>query len=377
MFSANKTDGQGGAIAAFDGQITATDCDFIDNTAKCGAGLFVDGPVKVDIRGGSFEGNSATGSDDSQAAGAVFYASGDAVLSFTDVNFKGNWCNTGDNVNTGGVLRLETTTGLACFDGCVFDGNYGCRDIEDNKAVSAIITARIPARYYFNACEFMNNASGTYDGVGGKYGMLMAAYKGATFAFNNCYIHDNYGGRNTDPIDWIYVGNPSAELLLANTTIIGDPMRRTSATANPTRKNTNGVLYFAEAANIHFFNNILCSQTASGKSVRCYVKVEINSLYNKTSPEYDSDTVWKDDTGSGHDYYAVESCFGSLDGYLWNGTLTGTNSGERATTLTISSAIQSADADFYNWLEDIGALGKDINGNVRGATLWPGCYQAN
>ena len=105
--------------------------------------------------------------------------------------------------------------------------------------------------------------------------------------------------------------------------------------------------------------------------------MEINSLYNKTSPGLDSDTVWKTDTGSGHDYYASTTCFGGLNGYMWNGQMTGTNSTVLAPTADINSALQSADAGFYAWLESIGALGKDINGNSRGATSWPGCYQAN
>ena len=102
---------------------------------------------------------------------------------------------------------------------------------------------------------------------------------------------------------------------------------------------------------------------------------EIHSLYNKTSKGADSDTAWSDDTGSGHDYYGSDSCFSSLDGYMWTGTLNGTNSDKFAPTATINSAIQDVDADFYTWLESIDALGKDIEGNQRGATSWPGCYQ--
>ena len=60
---------------------------------------------------------------------------------------------------------------------------------------------------------------------------------------------------------------------------------------------------------------------------------------------------------------------------LWNGTMTGTNSNMKAATSDVNAQIQSADANFYSWLNSIGALGKDINGNSRGATSWPGCYQ--
>ena len=60
---------------------------------------------------------------------------------------------------------------------------------------------------------------------------------------------------------------------------------------------------------------------------------------------------------------------------IWNGTLTGTNSDKLAATSDVNTQLQSANSDFYNWLDSIGALGKDINGKSRGETSWPGCYQ--
>lgn len=374
-FTENKTAGQGAAIAAFNGKINLKDCDFIDNTALCGAGIFVNGPVVIDVNGGTFEGNSATGSDDTQSAGAVFYASGDATLSFTGVEFLRNYNNVGTNQKAGGILRLQTTTGKAYFNDCLFDANYSYRSTSVNSACAAIINDRIASKYYFNACEFVNNASGTYAGTGAKYGMVIATYNASTFAFNNCYIHDNYGGRNTDPIDWIYIDNASANLIISNTTVIGDPSRKTGPTAGATKKNGNGVIYLSKAGNYYFYNNILCSPS-DGASVNSAVATNINSLYNKTS-KANSNTTWVTDTGSGHDYYAKTTSFGGLQGYLWDGSMTGTNSTVLAPTSEINNAIQVANADFYNWLNEIGALGKDINGNSRGATSWPGCYQAN
>jgi len=374
-FTENKTAGQGAAIVAFNGEIDIKDCDFISNTAKCGACLYVEGPTSVDVVGGTFEGNSATGTTDDQSAGAVFYAKDYAVLSFTGVEFLRNYNNVGTNDKAGGILRLQTTTGKAYFNDCLFDANYSYRSSSVNSACAAIINARIASKYYFNACEFVNNASGTYAGTGAKYGMVIATYYAATFAFNNCYIHDNYGGRNTDPIDWIYIDNAGANLIISNTTVIGDPSRKTSATAGATKKNGNGVIYLAKAGKYYFYNNILCSPN-DGASVNSAVATNINSLYNKTS-KANSNTTWVTDTGSGHDYYAKTTSFGGLQGYLWDGSMTGTNSTVLAPTSEINNAIQVADADFYNWLTEIGALGKDINGNDRGTTSWPGCYQAN
>ena len=61
---------------------------------------------------------------------------------------------------------------------------------------------------------------------------------------------------------------------------------------------------------------------------------------------------------------------------MWNGTLSGTSSNMLAPTADVNAAIQSADTKFYSWLESVGALGKDIEGNSRGTTSYPGCYKA-
>ena len=105
-------------------------------------------------------------------------------------------------------------------------------------------------------------------------------------------------------------------------------------------------------------------------------KLPVYCYYCKTSKEGDNRTNWGTDTGSGHDYYATSASFGGWTApYMWNGTLTGTNSNMLAATADVNTEIQNADADFYAWLNSIGALGKDIRGNNRGATSWPGCYQ--
>lgn len=373
-FLENRTAGHGAAIAAFKGLITIDNCTFDSNEAGCGAGLFVEGPVTVNVSNSVFKENLADCRDDSYSAGAVFYAAGDAVLNFTGTKFIENLSIVGGE-KAGGVVRMETSTGAAYFDRCLFDGNNTSRETSKNTASAAIFTARVAANYYFNACEFTDNTSGTAnstDCYGGKYGVLMAMYAGGTIALNNCYVHDNYGGRNIDEIWWFYIDNSDAKFILSNTSVIGDCTRY----GNSSPRHKNGVIRLKRQSDYHIINSIICSNYTDGKSVGSEVAVEINSLYNKTSPELDADIQWGDDTGSGHDYYATTASFGGLDGYLWNGTLTGQNSDKLAPAETVKAAIQSADENYYNWLDEIGALDKDIEGNLRGATLWPGCYQA-
>lgn len=385
-FLQNHSTAFGGAVAIQgpNPSVSFTDCDFIDNYAdKMGGAVYIygddngNGNAKTTFTGGKFQGNYANGAaDNTNTAGAAIYATGSGVVfDCTDVLFKSNYNNVGANEFSGGIIRVEQDGGIARLNGCVFDGNYTYRSGNANAACAAVVNSRTKTPlYYFNACEFKNNASGTYAGTGAKYGMLMAMYTAGTIAMNNCSVHDNYGGRNTDPIDWIYIDNTSATLLLSNSSVIGDPMRKTSAGGSASVKNTNGVIYLSKDGNFYFINNILCSPT--GKSLNCAASITIeSSYYNKTSP-VNGTCDWGSDTGSGHDYYAASSCFGSWSApYTWNGTMTGTNSDKIAETLDVNTEIQEANSDFYSWLNSIGALGKDINGKSRGEISWPGCYQ--
>ena len=398
-FIRNHSTVQGGAICVNGTSVTTTftDCDFIDNwcDAKGGAVMIESGNANTTFTGGKFQGNHADGAHNTNAAGAAIYATGSGVkVSCTDVLFKENYNYIGTNTYSGGILRIQQEGGEGYFNGCVFDGNWTNRENSANNPCAAIVNCRVgDVKYYFNACEFKENTSGTNNNVDGQYGGLrgtvFATLAGSTFAFNNCSFHDNYGGRNSDDISWIGMDNTSSTLILANTTIVGDNYR--APDTGGARKNNWGVIKFQNTGNYYLLNTILCSLDPVGNSfwVNGDIKVDgtttianggpklpVYCWYSKISKEGDDRTNWTEDTGSGHDYYATSASFGGWNApMIWNGTLTGTNSNMKAATADVNAQIQSADADFYAWLNSIGALGKDINGKDRGATSWPGCYQ--
>ena len=371
IFENNKTSGNGGAIVLLKcAELNITDCDFIGNVGSRGAAIYFDAQVDltVNVTGGKFEGNYTTGND----AGSVIYAStngdypGNPSINFTNVTFKDNYYKSDTN-DYGGIIRINTSTGKACFDHCVFDGNYqtGSSNRSGIAGSAILLIKQNPPTIYFNACEFKNNYSAK-----GHQAMIFGVTKAATIAMNNCSWHDNRSGRNsTGNASWIMISNNDANVLITNSSIIGDQQR------SGTNLGKEGVIK-VEYGNVRLINNILCSNYSDGASIRCSNTINIYSYYNKTSPGYDSDTVWATDTGSGHDYYASSSCFSGWSApWTWTGTMTGTNSSMLAATADVNTEIQSADADFYAWLDSIGALGKDINGNDRGSTSWPGCYQ--
>lgn len=376
VFDGNKTAGKGAAVAMYNGHAIIKDCEFLNNTARTGAAIVVDGEEAIaEVSGCTFKGNYVTGDSDSEGGAVLFVGENGGNAYFSNSTFKANYSNIGSNTKIGGVITARNENSVAAFDHCIFDGNYTNREISNNSPSAAIINTHHKATYYFNACEFKQNTSGTANGggiYGGKYGTLISIQSPATLAMNNCYVHDNFGERNIAEIYWIYINHTGSRFILSNSTIIGDPTRY----SNNANKSKNGVIALRGTCNVYMYNSIVCSKFSDGSSVISYdVTNEIHSLYNKTSKGADSATAWSDDTGSGHDYYADESCFPGLDGYMWSGTLKGTNSDKFAPISIINSAIQDVDADFYSWLESIDALGKDIEGNLRGATSWPGCYQ--
>jgi len=397
-FIRNHSTTQGGAICVNGTNVTTTftDCEFIGNWSdkKGGAVMIESGNANTSFTGGKFQGNHADGAHNTDAAGAAIYATGSGVkVSCTDVLFKENYNYIGTNTYSGGILRIQQEGGEGYFNGCVFDGNWTNRENSNNSPCAAIVNCRVgDVKYYFNACEFKENTSGVSNDAGrygGLRGTVFATLAGCTFAFNNCSFHDNYGGRNSDDISWIGMDHTSSTLILANTTIAGDNYRAPETGAG--RKNNWGVIKFQNTGNYYFLNSIVCSLDPAGNSFWVNgdimvdgttkikdggPKLPVYCWYSKISKEGDDRTDWTEDTGSGHDYYATSASFGSWTmPYMWNGTLSGTNSGMLAATADVNTEIQNADADFYAWLNSIGALGKDINGNSRGVTSWPGCYQ--
>lgn len=397
-FIDNKTSGNGACINVYkDVPLVIKNCLFQDNYGW-GAALYIDkscsdinvtfedtqiientgNPVwgcnanTVTFERVLFKDNITTPED----GGSAVAIEGSGIYTFTDTEFIGNVCDLTSNTQKGGVVMILTDNAEARFNRCLFDGNVTNRTVSKNEASAAVVNSRNASTFYFNACEFKENSSGTGNSTGfygGLKGTVIATYKAATIAMNNCYVHDNYGGRNSDDIAWIYIDNASAKFIMSNTTVIGDQTRY----GYDSPKNKKGVIRLQQDCYSHVYNSIICSKYEDGKSIGCGVAIEINSLYNKTSPGLDEDTVWKTDTGSGHDYYASTDCFGGLKGYMWNGQMTGTNSEVLAPTSDINSAIQNADEGFYNWLAEIGALGTDIDGKTRGTLSSPGCYQAN
>ena len=380
-FNGNQTSGNGGAVCVSAGAVAINDCNFIGNHSTAGACIYINPSedVTVNVNGGTFEGNYAKG-------GAVLFGAyatgvGTSTANFTGITFKDNYSSITD-ANDYGIFRLADYAKVT-FDQCTFDGNYiNTSSSSDPNYFSSIIRTRSGhVTCYFNACEFKQNRSGL-SSRGGKNGILMNANASSvSFAFNNCSLHDNYSTRNAEPLSWILITGSSTKLIIANSTLSGNPQRKVGS-GDPLDPNSNGTpiktafIRIEKTGNYHLINSLIAARTMYSINASTAITVA-NSYYSKTSPGYGSAITYTSDTGSGHDYYSTDTYFGSWSApYTWNGTLLqGTNHDQLAATADVNTQIQNADANFYSWLSGIGALGKDINGRDRGATSWPGCYQ--
>lgn len=402
-FRGNKTTGNGGSISLFNScKLTVRNCSFSDN-GFYGSALHVQNEsAVVNISGTEFKSNvgnvifsqdvaTLTLTDcvfknnvsDTGDSGCTLFVSGKGTFTVTNTDFIGNSCNLGTNVNRGGIVYASSDVAVLRFDGCLFEKNDCYRTSQSNEGLGTLVHIYNKSpKYYFNACEFKDNTNGV--GGQGSLNGVMIVNRGGTdcvLAMNNCAMYDNYANRNSTNIDWIYWGNNSttdfttaqnSTLLIANSTIIG-------AAQTKGAQKRQYVIDLYCPANYYFLNSIICTNFAGGTKVFNAFPFTSVNYYSKTSGHNDTDgsNQWGADTGSGHDYHA-DYISGLNSGYIWNGTFTnGTNKDDFAPTSGVNEQIQAADSDFYNWLNEIGALGKDINGNDRGTTSWPGCYQAN
>jgi hypothetical protein len=135
----------------------------------------------------------------------------------------------------------------------------------------------------------------------------------------------------------------------------------------------------------HLINNIIASNQSGCYSVWADSTPTLNLVSNKLSDtSLTTATVNQSGTNS-TGFTGSSSSFGGLqwtagtsvtDSYwLWNGTLTEGVNKEKSSLADVKTAIQGADADFYAWLNSIGALDKDARGENRNATTWPGAYE--
>ena len=359
-----------------------TDCNFHDNIGMSGpnkdgsASRFYGGAGEMTAGTARFERCTFKDNKARSHSGVLHFNNATVnevtvtpTVSFTDCLFEGNNCLSQSTANSTAV----TNNGGGCFkftDGmkmtlnrCVFKNNQG-----NNRG--AVFQLGANDVLFMNQVTFTGNnltASGNIWGVNIHSNKSVVCMNNVTSFNNSAPNAGNHYSFNSDG-GWIvtnstFVDNCTTGVLRANNTS-GNGTRKSVFCNNIfINKNTaNNVLTISTSLTSAGHNLFSCSSAPSNLTMDASDKTGITALNNESY----SDS-------------------GYLGQYSWTNNLSGFNP---ATAAIVEDAIKSDEEavgsltpnvglDFYNWLNSIGALGKDARGETRGTPWWPGAYQQN
>ena len=384
---------------------TFTNCTFENNTAQC-----------MRIKNGTaaftnctFSGNHESGQ---RGAAASLILDNEQTVTFTGCHFNGNYTEATGSSNAGGAIACEGS-GIYDFTECVFTGNHTATGTSWAGDYGGAVTVRGSAKARFNKCRFNDN----YATVGGAFEMnsgtaktymnacvfsgnhityrygttIVATGNAGVVCMNNCTFADNSYGPNVSSgkqLCWICLklDGDDQSLVMSNNTLIGNLHK--SAGLNDWSDGGGGLVRLDGGSGPTYLINNIIAPTVMQNDTKSLVgesssTCAVTAISNKQYSYVHSGTF----TESGEnatDFRGTTDYFGGLaftsgtswnDTYWgWNGTLATGSNLNKATLTSVNTAIQSANSDFYSWLNSIGALDKDGRGKTRGASTWPGAY---
>lgn len=298
---------------------------------------------------------------------AVTMAKG-TTASFQDCKFTD--CR---NMSGGGaVFSVAANTKLYC-NNVIFDGNASQEAAVYHNGSNNNVTA------YFNRCTIKNN----YWTV--KYGGILGIAKGKTgldIAFNNCSIFKNFidaEGLSNYQNTWVNLNSFTGTVVFTNTTFWG---RTTIGPDEGDSKEKFGFIRVAsnDYRTLRIVNCVIANTHSSGNAVSIYGNPTLWSKYSLLSPNSNQSGsgTWDPDDGSYHTILGRSTyyTYSVKENWVEITALKSTAASfTKQSTATINSEIQTANSNFYTWLESIDALGKDCRGYTRDADAnWPGAF---
>ena len=131
-------------------------------------------------------------------------------------------------------------------------------------------------------------------------------------------------------------------------------------------------------------NNIISNESAPNNTFWVRGSITLNNYGHNLRGSSAAQGNVLDSNPATDKYGQTHSVIGGTysDGvYSWSGTLAGFTPATAADVenaikaCTVEMAGKTSGTDFYAWLKEIGALGKDARGITRGTPWWPGAYQ--
>lgn len=401
IFSGNS--GYSGSALALYGNTTLKECLIQDNKASsAAAGVLADPPipVKISLQDCIFSSNSVTEVEGTK--GGALCLAGEGDIELIGCRFEAN------SAYQGGAIALAGT-GSINLDGCIFNGNHayykysddtnswggavdlsGAGTLKANRCTfdgnyatrgGAISSQDGMCRIWLNACKFGNNY------ICAGHGTDIYLSVGEMCAINNCcFTEGSYSTLGKGNADWIGV-EAAGTLLVANTSMIGSPMKGAASDATT---GDNGLVRLGYvAATEYFINNIIVVPTvASNRSVNARSNLHTVYMYgNKRSLSNDGGSSFTYGYGDCDGYLYAASYFGGLQlavdtasgmkYWKWSGDLYIGSNTDKMLGADVRSLMQEVSADYCTWLTDScsNAMYKDQLGNTRGEKYWPGAYQ--
>ena len=333
---------------------------------------------KLDFTGCSFKNNSAVNGGAIAVVGAAASTDEDLQVSFTNCLFASNTATAPTSGTTGGAAVLVsagTGGGIVSFNNCRFDQNIAPQ--------GASLYTSSKAAVFFNGCTFyFEQATGTASGIGGY--SIYSSDKDGRLGMNNCTVH----AKNRDNTNNINAASNGAQVrtigysVIANTTIwsSGNTGNRASliagrgpsiAGATP-QDNTvvNSVVHQkSKTYNALFFHaNYTCQVLYSfydgiNGSITDGVQV-VSGCHNWG--EKNNTAPAGADGKSNMPYNGINHTY-----YTWTFSAAQYPDFTPATLKNVKDAIKNTTGVgqlFYDWLEEIGTLDKDIMGRSRGSS---------
>lgn len=392
-FTGNSARTEGGAIymdatsntGSFEGTLTIGDkVAFRSNSAVTNGGAIVLHSGDLAVGKAVFKNNNVTNGSGSANGGAIYLVPRTSSVAgvpnvradFNGTSFIGNYISSTTS-SRGGAIGVASQLGNYYFRDCLFQSN----DAKTNTCFGGAIGNGNHSKgmYYLNGCRFVDNLT-----TGGQHGFDIWV-KGVFMGINNCSFYKEGLVKQSICISTPDDGNAFG-MIITNSTIMG----QSTSVANGATK-SNNALYMMN--NVFFSEGTTCGSGAGPVVFGGYnyggSKTQTGANYWTYSSTSYYNGSWAGNTSKNKDDYATAKANYSLDPtglYIKaaeNPLATGCDADKMEEFMKAAkfSDTEYANEDFgpkfQAWLVSIGAWGKDIEGNSRGANWWPGCYEKN
>ncbi|MBQ9597313.1 MAG: hypothetical protein IJR34_03565 [Bacteroidales bacterium] len=388
------------------GNLIVDGCTFQNNVSDAYGGAIgsrTSGTLRV--TGSTFEGNSTTVTGSTGSGGAISIKYGQTIANHPELRgqaeisgctFKNNHTGLGsaNSQARGGAIAVTNSSNGASYedvriDKCSFISNYATQG-------GAILAHNGTFQTAATICLWINDCLFDSNHIAFRIGTTMTCFYLTELAVNNCTFRNSWGGSSQayTNLGWLNLTSCNSTLL-SNCTLIGQPSRANNDVADAADGNLIRLESDKTGCTYTLVNNIVVSPKSWCKSLMRTEGTNANTfnLYsNKLSAVNDNLASATTDSFNGTDWLGLATYFGGLNwvagdtyansGWAWNGSLATGTPTTTNTLADVKAKIQSANSNFYTWLESgsiggtaVAGLDKDQRGNNRGTNTWPGALQ--